>query len=510
MLFYGKKSDIIKRFLQVIFSGISQILAHKLKIKAKELNNYRFLIDSAEPLSKPTGLSKSSSFKDLLSLEGTSKYAEINLGINATLGRKMKENLLKQNKKIIKQTEPVGTIPFLGMFLRDLEYLNAQSKRMDKNMINVQQKRKEFEIIAQIKLLQQASHLYSIKPDPSFDKWLHSHKLLDRNDFSNYSNQIESGNESARNSRVKSNISYRSESNESLNQMSFTGLKTPGVKQKSIFKTKSNHSRCSSIGSSDLADSSESPKSILKNSMSNSSQNDSCNTSNSIECSPISNQYTVKVKIEQNEPAKRPEAEILYKKMCISNQDRTKEVKTRILSKFFMNPELYDEFVLVQVLDVPNEIPIGDNSNVFYALRNSEDMQLVLRKRTLSSTPSSNNSSNSYASHNRISSLPPQCPNKSTYKNNSPTIRKFLRKIFYGHKHRKYSFYFSTRASFIHFYSTQKRLRQFVSDLRFGPALFYYMILDNVKNVISDQKASNYERPKYNKFIILLSNKRNK
>lgn len=33
----------------------------------KELNNYRFLIESTDPLYKPTGLTKSSSFKDLLS-----------------------------------------------------------------------------------------------------------------------------------------------------------------------------------------------------------------------------------------------------------------------------------------------------------------------------------------------------------------------------------------------------------------------------------------------------------
>lgn len=35
------------------------------------------------------------------------------------------------------------------------------------------QKRKEFEIIAQIKLLQQASQLYNIVPNHDFDVWLH-------------------------------------------------------------------------------------------------------------------------------------------------------------------------------------------------------------------------------------------------------------------------------------------------------------------------------------------------
>ncbi len=65
-------------------------------------------------------------------------------------------------------------MPFLGTFSKDLEYLDSQMPiRNEKGMINVMKLRREYEIIAQIKLLQEASQLYNLKPDPNFNEWLH-------------------------------------------------------------------------------------------------------------------------------------------------------------------------------------------------------------------------------------------------------------------------------------------------------------------------------------------------
>jgi hypothetical protein len=79
----------------------------------------------------------------------------------------------KNNDSFLFLKEPLGTVPFLGTFLKDLEYIHAQNPtKNEKGLINVMQKRKEFEIVAQIKLLQKASHLYNITPDPNFSVWL--------------------------------------------------------------------------------------------------------------------------------------------------------------------------------------------------------------------------------------------------------------------------------------------------------------------------------------------------
>jgi hypothetical protein len=71
-----------------------------------------------------------------------------------------------------------GIVPFLGTFTKDLEYLHSQNSiKNEKGMINVMKLRKEYEIIAQIKLLQQASQLYNIKEDSSFNVWLHKQPI---------------------------------------------------------------------------------------------------------------------------------------------------------------------------------------------------------------------------------------------------------------------------------------------------------------------------------------------
>ncbi len=62
---------------------------------------------------------------------------------------------------------------------------------MDKGLINVMQKRKEFEIIAQIKLLQQASQLYNITANPDFKIWLHKQTVYSEEQNYKYSNLIE-------------------------------------------------------------------------------------------------------------------------------------------------------------------------------------------------------------------------------------------------------------------------------------------------------------------------------
>jgi ral guanine nucleotide dissociation stimulator-like 1 len=77
---------------------------------------------------------------------------------------------MKQKKSL---NEPMGTVPFLGTFLKDLEYIHAQNPTKNEDgLINFAKKRREFEIIAQIKLLQRAAQFYRIEQDPLFKDWL--------------------------------------------------------------------------------------------------------------------------------------------------------------------------------------------------------------------------------------------------------------------------------------------------------------------------------------------------
>ena len=70
-------------------------------------------------------------------------------------------------------------MPYLGTFLTDLNMVDTMNKEIVEGLINFEKKRKEFEILAQIRLLQSAANLYSIKPDPAFFEWFHSFRKYD-------------------------------------------------------------------------------------------------------------------------------------------------------------------------------------------------------------------------------------------------------------------------------------------------------------------------------------------
>ena len=58
-------------------------------------------------------------------------------------------------------------------------------------LINFDKKRKEFEVLAQIKLLQGAANAYNIPQDPLFDRWFDSILVLDDRESYQLSCQIE-------------------------------------------------------------------------------------------------------------------------------------------------------------------------------------------------------------------------------------------------------------------------------------------------------------------------------
>lgn len=85
-----------------------------------------------------------------------------------------------------------GTIPYLGTFLTDLTMIHAAIPDFNADgLINFDKKRKEFEVLAQIKLLQGAANSYHLPDDPLFDRWFASLLVLDEKESHNISCQIE-------------------------------------------------------------------------------------------------------------------------------------------------------------------------------------------------------------------------------------------------------------------------------------------------------------------------------
>ena len=75
----------------------------------------------------------------------------------------------------------IGTVPYLGLYFSDLTYIdsaypntivNEKSTNASEKLINFEKHRKEFEILAQIKLFQSAANAYTnLHSLPRFKAW---------------------------------------------------------------------------------------------------------------------------------------------------------------------------------------------------------------------------------------------------------------------------------------------------------------------------------------------------
>uniref|UniRef100_A0A8C4WRZ8 Ral guanine nucleotide dissociation stimulator-like 1 n=1 Tax=Eptatretus burgeri TaxID=7764 RepID=A0A8C4WRZ8_EPTBU len=108
--------------------------------------------------------------RELLMKEATSKFAT--LGSNSKCTHK---RLQTQKDMGVMQ----GTVPYLGTFLTDLTMLDtALPDTVEGGLINFEKRRREFELMAQIKLLQSACNNYSLQPNPTFLSWFYGHPRL--------------------------------------------------------------------------------------------------------------------------------------------------------------------------------------------------------------------------------------------------------------------------------------------------------------------------------------------
>ncbi|GCB62074.1 hypothetical protein scyTo_0009461 [Scyliorhinus torazame] len=188
----ARECRIFKNFssLRAILSALQCNSVHRLKKSWDEVSreNIRIFQELSEIFSDDNNHSLS---RELLIKEGTSKFAT--LDINPKRAQKRQQH---QKEMGVMQ----GTIPYLGTFLTDLVMLDTAVKdHLDGGLINFEKRRKEFEVIAQIKLLQSACNNYSFTPDHRFVEWFRSVERLTEAESYNLSCEIEPLAESASN-----------------------------------------------------------------------------------------------------------------------------------------------------------------------------------------------------------------------------------------------------------------------------------------------------------------------
>jgi len=357
--------------------------------------------------------------RELLMKEGTAKFAE-------TVG----ENDRQLQKVIQKQSSYAnlishGTIPYLGTFLTDLTMIDtAIPDTAGDGLVNFDKRRKEFEVLAQIKLLQGAANSYKIADDPEFERWFNALMVLDDREAYELSCSIEpstSGASSARSSekfrrklvvsggsgggsagyghRKNDSIASTSSSSSSqfLSELDNTanlsiGGDTSSFDSKAFPVNLSTSSSSSSLPSLDVSVSSGGGGggASWHNSATPSKAGSlPRGTTPPHSVSPMRTPDFYVIRVSVSSPCKETEGINVYKSIMINNHEKTPQVIRNAMLKHALegNP---DDFALAQLLPKSVEMVLPTNANVYYAINTSCDLNFILRlKSELESMPPS-------------------------------------------------------------------------------------------------------------------------
>ncbi|XP_056234643.1 ral guanine nucleotide dissociation stimulator-like 1 isoform X1 [Seriola aureovittata] len=364
--------------------------------------------------------------RELLMREGTSKFA--------SLESCAKEHQKRTHKRLQLQREMgamQGTIPYLGTFLTDLTMLDtALPDLVEGGLINFEKRRREFEVIAQIKLLQSACNSYCLTPEPTFLRWFKSQPQLSEEESYALSCEVEGLGDSSptspkpRKSMVKrlsllflgtDNSAASSpvretprspptgSSGESMDSVSVSssdssspsdseGLTAPTHTSDSQQNKLSESSSCNSLHSMDT---SSSTASVSVTPASPSLPGPTCTHRRSVSLTPMSpsspsqtpayntqaqDTCIIRVSLEHGNGN-------LYKSILLTNQDKTPAVISRAMAKHNLEVEPEEGYELVQVISEERELVIPDNANVFYAMNTSANFDFLLRVRGSAGRP---------------------------------------------------------------------------------------------------------------------------
>ncbi|XP_047555116.1 ral guanine nucleotide dissociation stimulator isoform X1 [Lutra lutra] len=417
----ARECRVLKNFssLYAILSALQSNSIHRLKKTWEEVSreSFRIFQKLSEIFSDENNYSLS---RELLIKEGTSKFATL----------EMNPKRAQKRPKEMPQGVIQGTVPYLGTFLTDLVMLDTAMKDyLYGRLINFEKRRKEFEVIAQIKLLQSACNSYSIVPEEHFRAWFQAMERLSETESYNLSCELEPPSESASNTlKAKKNTaivkrwsdrqapsgelstsgSSHSKSCDQLRcgpylssgdiadalsvhsagssssdveeiNMSFVPESPDGQEKKFWESTSQSSPETSGISSasSSTSSSSASTTPVAATRTHKRSVSGVCGCSSSL---PLYNQQVgdcciIRVSLDVDNGN-------LYKSILVTSQDKAPAVIRKAMDKHNLDEDEPDDYELVQVISDDRKLKIPDNANVFYAMNSTANYDFVLKKRT--------------------------------------------------------------------------------------------------------------------------------
>ncbi|KAL2782196.1 ral guanine nucleotide dissociation stimulator isoform 2 [Daubentonia madagascariensis] len=415
----ARECRVLKNFssLYAVLSALQSNSIHRLKKTWEEVSrdSFRIFQKLSEIFSDDNNYSLS---RELLIKEGTSKFATLEMNP-------------KRAQKRPKETGVIqGTVPYLGTFLTDLVMLDTAMKDyLYGRLINFEKRRKEFEVIAQIKLLQSACNNYSIAPEEHFRAWFRAMEWLSETESYNLSCELEPPSESASNTlKTKKNAAIVKRWSD--RQAPSTELSTSG----SSHSKSCDQLRCGPyLSSGDLADAlsvhsagssssdveeinmsfvPESPDGQEKKFWESTSQSSpetsgissasSSTSSSSASTTPVATTRTHKRSVSgvcshgsslplYNQQVGdcciiRVSLDVdngnMYKSILVTSQDKAPAVIRKAMDKHNLDEDEPEDYELVQIISDDRKLKIPENANVFYAMNSAANYDFVLKKRT--------------------------------------------------------------------------------------------------------------------------------
>ncbi|NXT20346.1 RGL1 protein, partial [Syrrhaptes paradoxus] len=352
--------------------------------------------------------------RELLMKEGTSKFANLDSSVKENQKRTQRRLQLQKDMGVMQ-----GTVPYLGTFLTDLIMLDtALQDYIEGGLINFEKRRKEFEVIAQIKLLQSACNSYCMTPDQKFIQWFKRQQNLTEDESYSLSREVEATTDASttspkyRKSMVKrfsllfqgSEVSpmTRSTPIKEQPQAAPGGSSGESTDSASVSSCEFNHSETddayvTAIDTPDesLSESSES-SSFTSSTMETSSSGVSSLTSSSplpssnkssVPVTPTTSKALPPVYNQQNEDTCIIRISVeddngnMYKSIVLTSQDKTPAVIQRVMLKHNLESDTAEDYELVQIISENKELVLPDDANVFYAMNSHVNFDFILRKK---------------------------------------------------------------------------------------------------------------------------------
>uniref|UniRef100_A0A672Z3X3 Ral guanine nucleotide dissociation stimulator n=1 Tax=Sphaeramia orbicularis TaxID=375764 RepID=A0A672Z3X3_9TELE len=355
----ARECRILKNFssLRAILSALQCNAIHRLKRTWEEVSRFRTFRELSEIFSDDN-----------------------NYSLSRELLVKVSHSINNNNNKKQPHTHPgvmQGTIPYLGTFLTDLVMMDTAMKDYTEGgLINFEKRRKEFEVIAQIKLLQLASNNYSFTQDSHFREWFAGVEKLSEAE----SRQLTEAGSSGAGSHSKSfdhshYRPYQGGGGDSGDALSVTSVSSSGSDLEDV---NASFLSGSASGSSSASSSSVSSSTPLSASRSHKRSVSAVSNYSTLSL-PLYNQQVddcciirVSLDVENGN---------MYKSILVTSQDKTPAVIRKAMIKHNLEREKTEDYELMQKISEDKELRIPDNANVFYAMNSTANYDFVLKKR---------------------------------------------------------------------------------------------------------------------------------